>query len=171
MNGALGQFSKPEAAAHAVRRARGAGAWRVEAYTPFPHEELAEAVDESPDRLPAIVFGGAVLGGGGALLLQYWASVVDYPLNVGGRPFFSWPAFVPVCFELTVLLAALSAVFGMIALNGLPRLHHPLFEIPAFKRASRDKFFVLLFSYEELDRDKARQVLRDSGAEEVYDVP
>ena len=171
MNGALGQFSKAEQATEAVKRARGAGPWKVEAYSPFPVEELAHAVDETPERLPVIVFVGGALGLGGALLLQEWASVFSYPLNVGGRPLNSWPAFVPVCFELTVLLASLSAVFGLIALSGLPRLNHPLFEVDAFKQASRDKFFVWMVPADGYDDGKAREILTKAGAERIYEVP
>ena len=171
MNGALGQFAKAEQATEAVKRARGSGPWKVEAYSPFPVEELAHAVDETPERLPAIVFVGGALGLCGALLLQEYASVFSYPLNIGGRPLNSWPAFVPVCFELTVLLASLSAVFGLIALSGLPRLNHPLFEVEAFKAASRDKFFVWLVPQDGYDDQRARALLKQAGAEQIHEVP
>lgn len=171
MNGVLGQFGKPEAVVAAAARARGAGPWRVEAYTPFHVEGLAEQVEPGREWLPALVFMGGLSGGAGGLALQYWASVVSYPLNVGGRPLASWPSWIPVCFELTILGAALTAVLGLVALSGLPRPHHPLFEVPAFKRATRDKFFVLLAPAPGFDAERARRALRDAGAEEVFDVP
>jgi hypothetical protein len=171
VNGALGQFGKPDAAARAARRARGAGPWSVEAFAPFAVEELSEAVGAKREPLPAIVFAGGLTGCLGAILLQYWAQVLSYPINVGGRPLDSWPAWIPVCFELTVLIASFSALFGLIALNGLPRLNHPLFEVEAFKRASQDKFFVWLSPQQGYDGTRARELLKEAGAEEVYDVP
>lgn len=172
MNGALGQFAKAEAAVRAARGARGAGAWSVEAFSPFGVEELAEAVEAPRQPMQAIVFAGGLVGLLGGCYLQYFACVVSYPINVGGRPLDSWPAWIPVCFELTVLIASLSAVFGLLALNGLPRLNHPLFEVEAFRRhASRDKFFVWLTPKDGYDDARAKALLKEHGAEEVYEVP
>jgi len=132
---------------------------------------LAEASGCRPARLPALVFVFGVLGTAGGLLLQYWASVVSYPLDVGGRPLASWPAWVPVTFELAILAASLSAVLGLLALSGLPRLNHPLHEVPAFARATRDRFFLFLASGPGFDPAAARVLLSACGAEEVFDVP
>ncbi len=168
--GVLGQFSEARVVVAAARRAREAGSWRLDAYAPFHVEGLAEAVDPSPELMPAVVFAGGVSGCVGGFFLQYWAAVVSYPLNVGNRPYDSWPAFVPVTFELTVLAASLAAFFGVFALSGLPRLHHPVFDVDAFRRASRDKFFVLLAGDAGFDAAAARRTLKDAGAEEVFDV-
>lgn len=172
MKGALGQFATADAATRAARAARGAGSWSVEAFSPFGVEELAEAVDAERQPVQAFVFAGGLTGLLGGCLLQYYACVISYPINVGGRPLDSWPAWVPVCFELTVLIAALSAIFGLLALCGLPRLNHPLFEVEAFReRASRDRFFVWLEPKEGYDDARARALLKEAGAEELYEVP
>lgn len=168
--GVLGQFGEPEKVVEAAKKVRGAGAWRVDAYSPFSVHGLAEAVDGGPDLMAPVVFCGGFLGCVGGYFLQYYAAVLDYPINVGNRPLHSWPAFVPVTFELTILLASLCAFFGVFALSGLPRLNHPVFNVDAFRRASRDKFFVLLAGDEGFDAAAARRALKDAGAEEVYDV-
>jgi hypothetical protein len=165
--GVLGQFARPQDLVRAAGEA-GGGPWSAEAFTPFHVAGLSEALRRPRAPLPAVVLAGGLLGGGGGFFMQYWASTAAYPLDVGGRPLNSWPAFVPVTFELAVLGAALAAVVGLIALCGLPRLNHPLFEVEAFKRASRDKFFLYL---EGGDAARARAALRAAGAEEVYDVP
>jgi hypothetical protein len=170
LSGVLGQFAQPQellnAAGETVR-----GPWRAEAFTPFHVEGLSEALGRGRAPLPAVVLAGGLLGGGGGFLMQYWASAAAYPLDVGGRPLNSWPAFIPVTFELTVLGASLAAVFGLIAFCGLPRLNHPVFEAEAFRRASSDKFFLYLEGADGFDAAAARARLRKAGAEEVYDVP
>ncbi|GIW40246.1 MAG: membrane protein [Candidatus Binatia bacterium] len=164
--GLLAEFGDPTELVAAVRRAREAGYTRLDAFTPFPVEGLAEELGCERSRLPLLVFAGAVLGAAVGYGLQYWTSVVAYPWNVGGRPFHSWPAFVPVTFELTVLFAALFAVLGMLALNGLPRPYHPVFRVPRFALATRDRFFLLveaadpLFHPEETRRFLERLVPR-----------
>ncbi len=142
--GLIVDFDQPDDLLEAVRQARQAGYTRMEAYTPFPLEGLSEALGLAPTRLPWIVLAGGIVGGVGGYLLQYWGSVIDYPLNVGGRPLHSWPAFIPITFELTILGAALSAVLGMLALNGLPRPYHPVFNAPRFELASRSQFFLCI---------------------------
>ena len=142
--GWLAEFKTPEELVRAAQRAGATGYRRIEAYTPFPVEGLVEAVGSYKDRLPLITLLGGVIGGAGGYFLQWYSAVVDYPINLGGRPYHSWPAFIPITFELTVLGAALFAVFGMLALNGLPRLYHPLFNVPEFELASRSRFFLCL---------------------------
>ena len=144
--GVMAEFDSPEDLLGGAEQAYAAGYREMDAYTPFPIEGLAEALGVRHTRLPVIVFFAGILGGLAGYGLQYFTSVIDYPLNVGGRPFHSWPSFVPVTFELTVLLAAAATVFGMMALNGLPRPHHPVFNAPNFELATRDRFFLCIES-------------------------
>src|SRR5205823_14656862 len=126
----------------AVRAAHREGYRRMDAYTPFPVEELSHALGFRHTRLPFLILIGGICGCVGGYLLQYWVSAVAYPMNIGGRPLNSWPMFIPVTFEVTILLAALTTVLGMLALNGLPAPYHPLFHVPRFAMASRDRFFL-----------------------------
>ncbi len=143
--GVVAEFPTPHELIHAVEKTREAGYRRIEAYTPFPVEGLSEALALKRNNVPLITLIGGLTGGLGGFFFQYWVSVIAYPINVGGRPLNSWPAFIPVTFELTVLGAALSAVFGMLALNGLPRPHHPLFNVQRFVRhATSDRFFLCI---------------------------
>jgi hypothetical protein len=170
--GVVGEFADPTALVAAAQRARLAGYTRFEAYAPFPIEELPEAIGHHRTRLPLIVFLGGLLGGLGGYFLQYYFSVLEYPLNIGGRPLHSWPAFIPVTFECTILGAALSAVLGMLALNGLPMPYHPLFHIPRFARASRDLFFLSIQARDPMfDVATVTQFLRDLGGANVEEVP
>jgi hypothetical protein len=141
----MGEFSTPQELIQAVEKVREAGYRRVNAYSPFPVEGLSEALGLKRNMVPFITLLGGLAGGIGGFGLQYWAAAITYPMNIGGRPLNSWPAFIPVTFELTVLGAALSAVFGMLALNGLPRPHHPLFNVHRFvKHATSDRFFLCI---------------------------
>jgi hypothetical protein len=143
--GVVAEFPTEHELIHAVERTREAGYRRIEAYTPFPVEGLAHALALRRNNVPLITLIGGLTGGLGGFFFQCWVSVIAYPLNIGGRPLYSWPAFIPVTFELTVLGAALSAVFGMLALNGLPRPHHPLFNVQRFvKHATSDRFFLCI---------------------------
>jgi hypothetical protein len=143
--GVVAEFPSPDELIHAVEKSREAGYRRIEAYTPFPVEGLAEALALKRNNVPLIALIGGLTGGLGGFFFQYWVNVIAYPVNIGGRPLNSWPAFIPVTFELTVLGAALSAVFGMLALNGLPRPHHPLFNVKRFvKHATSDRFFLCI---------------------------
>jgi hypothetical protein len=143
----------------------------MEAYTPFPVEGLAEALDFHRTHLPLVVLLGGLVGGIGGYALQYWINVIDYPLNVGGRPLHSWPAFIPVTFELTILVAALAAVLGMLALNGLPMPYHPLFNVPRFASVTRDGFFLCIEARDaKFNRIETRRFLEDLAACEVAEV-
>jgi Protein of unknown function (DUF3341) len=142
--GWLACFEDAGALLLAVRELRGMGYTQLEAYTPYPVEGLADALGPRRDRIPLLVLLGGLFGGLGTLWLEYYASVIDYPIDVGGRPDASWPAFVPAALEMTILFAALSGIAGMLFGNGLPRLNHPLFDVPRFDAASRDGFFLWL---------------------------
>ena len=158
--GLIAEFDEPNALVAAASRAHREGYRRMDAYSPFPIEELHEALGAHHSRLPLIVLIGGMVGCIGGFLLQYWASAIAYPINVGGRPFNSWPAFIPVTFECTILAAALSAVLGMLALNGLPMPYHPVFNVPRFALASRDQFFLCIEAIDpQFDRVITRRFL------------
>ena len=170
--GLMAEFADPTAAVQAARRARESGYRRMDAYTPYPIEEMAEALGyHSRGRLPRLVFLGGLMGAAGGFLLQYWTSVIHYPLNVGGRPLNSWPAFIPITFEITILVAALTAVLGMLALNGLPQPYHPVFNVPEFALASRDRFFLCIEAADPRFDDAAtRRFLESLQPTGVYSV-
>jgi Protein of unknown function (DUF3341) len=169
--GLMAEFDKPADLVHACRAAREAGYRRMDAYTPFPIEAVFEALGLHRNAMPLIVLIGGILGGSGGLLLQYWVSAIAYPLNVGGKPFFSLPAFIPVTFECTILLAALSAVLGMLALNGLPMPYHPVFNVPSFALATRDRFFLVIESVDpRFDRAATRKFLEEFSPVSVSEV-
>ena len=144
--GVMAEFDRSDDLIAAVHRARSSGYTCMDAYTPYPIEELQHALGHRKSSLPWLVLGGGIVGGVGGFFLQYWVSVVAYPLNVGGRPLNSWPSFIPVSFECTILVAAVAAVFGMLALNGLPMPHHPVFNVRRFALASRDRYFLCIES-------------------------
>jgi hypothetical protein len=142
--GLLTDFSSPEALIEAARRTYAAGYRKFDAYTPFPIEGLDEAIGFRRSRIPLVVLAGGILGGCAGFLMLSYSAVIDYPLNIGGRPLFSWPMFIPITFEMTILGAALFAVLGMLALNGLPTPYHPLFNSKRFALASHDRFFLCI---------------------------
>jgi len=142
--GILAEFATAKALVSAARQARLAGYTRLDAYTPYPVEELSEALGLRRSWVPLIVLVGGILGGLGGFMLQYWSQVLHYPMNVGGRPYNSWPAFIVPTFECTILFAAISGVVGMILLNRLPQPYHPVFNWDRFLRASRDRFFLAI---------------------------
>lgn len=169
--GLMAEFDNPTDVVNAAHSVHEAGYRRIDAYSPYPIEALSEAIGVHSTKLPIIVLVGGIIGGLAGYLLQYFTHVVDYPLIVGGKPFHSWPAFIPITFECTVLGAGLSAVFGMLALNGLPEPYHPVFNTPNFALASRDRFFLLVQSTDpKFDREETAEFLRGLGAREVNDV-
>lgn len=169
--GLLAEFEQPEELINAVRRARAAGYRKMDAYTPFPVEHLAEELGFHRTALPIVVLIGGLIGCAGGFFLQYWISALDYPLNIGSRPFNSWPSFIPVTFELTILFAALFAVFGMLGLNGLPMPYHPLFNSPRFALASRNRFFLCIESGDkQFNRETTARFLSELNSKGVSQV-
>ena len=144
--GLMAEFEDANSLVAAARKAHEEGYRKMDAFSPFPIEALSEAIGFHKNQLPLLVLIGGILGCIGGYSLCYWVSVVEYPINVGGKPFNSWPSFIPVTFETTVLVAALTAVLGMLALNGLPEPYHPVFNVKRFALASRDRFFLLIES-------------------------
>src|SRR4029450_684623 len=169
--GLMAEFDDPTSLVTATERAYGAGYRRMDAYSPFPIEELHHALGGGHTRLPLIVLIGGLCGCVGGYGLQYWSSVMAYPLNIGGKPLHSWPAFIPVTFELTILVAALSAVLGMLALNGLPMPHHPLFNSPPFALPSRNRFFLCIEAVDKkFHREETAKFLSELKSKGVSEV-
>jgi ActD protein len=169
--GLMAEFESPSAIVAATRRVTEAGYRKVEGYTPFPIEELAEALGIRRTRVPLIVLLGGIFGCLGGFFLQYYIAVIHYPINIGGRPLNSWPSFIVITFELTILAAALAAVLGMLALNGLPMPHHPVFNVPRFAFASRDRFFLVIEATDpKFDLTETKDFLKSLEAREVSDV-
>jgi hypothetical protein len=161
IHGLMAEFDNPTSLVAAADRARLAGYTAMDAYTPFPIEELNEALGLKANRLPLITLLGGIFGGLGGYGLQYWTQAITWPMNIGGRPFNSWPHYIPITFECTVLVASLAAFVGMLALNGLPKPYHPVFNVPAFDRASRDRFFLCIESVDpKFDRHATASFLK-----------
>lgn len=172
IHGLMAEFENPTELVLAAHRAHEAGYRRMDGYTPFPVEGLSEAIGFKKDRVALVVLIGGILGGLSGYLMQYWISVVSYPLNVGGKPLHSWPAFIVVTFEMTVLFAGLAGVFGMLALNGLPMPYHPVFNVPRFALATRDRFFLCIEARDpKFDRVETRRFLESLGGREIAEVP
>lgn len=169
--GIVAEFKDEDHILTAANQAREAGYRRLDAYTPLPVHGLAEAIGFHDWVLPWLIFLGGVAGAVGGFGLQVYVSAIDYPLNVGNRPLISWPSFIPVTFECTILLASFAAVFGMIILNGLPRPHHPIFNAPNFERASQDSFFLCIEATDpRFDPVKTTDFLQGLGAHTVSAV-
>jgi hypothetical protein len=171
LHGVLAEFDTPERLCAAARAAREAGYRCMDAYTPFPIAGLADALGLPPTRLAWWVFGGGAAGGGLAYFMQWYSAVVAYPIDVGNRPLHSWPAFVPVTFELTVLGAALTGLVALLIMSRLPRLDHPLFEVERFELASREHFFLCVEARDpRFDHARVRALLDAFAPEALLDV-
>ena len=170
--GIMAEFDSVNSLLDAANRTREAGYKRIDAYSPFPVEGLAEAIGFHHDEVPLVVLIGALLGGLGGYLMQYWISVVSYPINVGGKPYHSWPAFIVVTFEMTILFGGIFAVLGMLALNGLPMPYHPVFNVPRFAFATKDRFFLIVFSSDpKYNPAEVRRFLEGLGPRSISEVP
>lgn len=170
--GLLAEFERAETLMEAARAIRRAGYERFEAYTPFPVEGMGDALDFRDSRVPGLAFLGGAVGGGGMLFLQWYANAVDYPLNIGGRALESWPAFAVPAFATAMLAATLVGFVAMLWLNGLPRLNHPVFNVPRFECASRNRFFLCVETRDPLfHRRDTTDLLRALGATRVEEVP
>ena len=169
--GLLAEFDDPTALVAAARRAHEAGYRRLDTFSPFPIEEAWEAIGHHDRRLSLIVLAGGIAGLLTGIGLQEWVHQLAYPINIAGKPLNSWPQFVPVTFELTILFASIAAVLGMIVLNGLPQPYHPVFNVPRFARASRDRFFLLVESTDpKFDRTTTLDFLKGLNPSEINEV-
>jgi hypothetical protein len=167
----MAEFDSAQALVDASRHAVAAGYRVMEAYSPLPIEELNDIIHRRRTRLPAIILAGGLTGMATGFALQYWASAIEYPLNIGGRPLATWPAFVVPSYELTILFSALTAAIGMFALNGLPQPYHPVFNVSRFSMASSDAFFLVIESADpRFDHAGTTRFLEEQGAKGVYDV-
>jgi hypothetical protein len=170
--GMMAEFDTPTHLVEAARSVAAAGYKKFDAFSPFPIEELADAVGFHRNGVPLVVLIGGILGCITGYAMQYWIAVISYPVNVGGRPYHSWPSFIVVTFELTILFAGLSAVFGMLALNGLPMPYHPVFNVPRFAFATRDRFFLIIFySDAKYEGAATRRFLEGLAPRYVSEVP
>jgi len=173
--GVIAEFTSPADLTTAAEAARDAGYTEMDAFSPFPIHGLHEAVgmrSTGMSSMSAIVLGGGIIGGLSGFFMCWYANVISYPLNIGGKPLNSWPAWIPITFECTILLAAFAAVFGMLALNGLPMPYHPVFNVRRFDQASRDKFFLVIQARDpKFDFDGVWKFLEALHPREVVDVP
>jgi hypothetical protein len=170
--GTMAEFDSAQALVDAAHRTHEAGYQKIDAYSPFPIEGLAEAIGFHSNRVPLVVLIGGLLGGLSGYALQYWVSVISYPINVGGKPYHSWPAFIVVTFEMTILFGGIFAVFGMLALNGLPMPYHPVFNVPRFAFATKDRFFLIVFSTDpKYNPSGTRSFLESLGPRSIAEVP
>ena len=169
--GVMAEFDSAQALVDAANKTHAAGYRKIDAYSPFPVEGLADAVG-APHDVPLVVLIGGLIGGSTGYLMQWWMSAVDYPLNIGGKPPHSWPAFIVITFEMTILFAGISAVLGMLALNGLPMPYHPVFNVPRFSSASKDRFFLIVFSSDnKYNAVETRRFLEGLNPRSVSEVP
>jgi hypothetical protein len=169
--GVMAEFDSPTALVNATRAVHDEGYKKVDAYTPFPIEELSEILHMHHNKLPLIVLLGGIFGGLTGYLLQYFVTVIYFPINIGGRPLHSWPSYIIITFELTILFGCFSAVLGMLALCGLPTPYHPVFNVPRFAAASRDRFFLCIEATDPLfDPAKTYGFLETLEAQEVTEV-
>ena len=169
LHGVMAEYDNGQALVDAARKTMAQGFTRVEGYSPVPIEDLNTIIHKSRTVLPGLVLAGGLTGMATGFALQYWASVIEYPINIGGRPLASWTTFIVPSYELTILFAALTAAIGMILLNGLPQPYHPVFNVQRFSLASSDKFFLVIESRDP-KFGAAAAFLRETGARGVYDV-
>jgi hypothetical protein len=170
--GVMAEFETTKDVVEAAHRAREAGYREIDAYSPFPVEGLSEAVGFPSTRLPAITLIGGLIGCFGGFFLQYFPNVIGFPLDIGGKPFDSWPSFIPITFELTILCAGVSTVVGMIWLNKLPTPYHPVFNVPRFELASQDRFFLCIKSKDpRFNLEEVRRFFEELEPREVNVVP
>jgi len=170
--GLMAEFDTPGQVVAAAHKTHAAGYRKIDAYSPFPIEELAEAIGFHHNGVAPLVLAGGAVGCLTGYLMQWWIATVSYPVNIGGRPFHSWPSFIVVTFELTILFAVLTAVFGMLALNGLPMPYHPTFNVPRFALASKDKFFLIIFSSDpKYSSTETREFLESLKPHSISEVP
>ena len=170
--GLMAEFDSAQALVDAAKKTHESGYKKIDAYSPFPIEGLAEEIGMHFDEIPLTVLVGGIIGGCTGYLMQYWMSAVDYPLNIGGKPPHSWPAFIVITFEMTILFAGISAVLGMLAFNGLPMPYHPVFNVPRFAFASKDRFFLIVFSSDKkYNPVETRRFLESLDPRSISEVP
>jgi hypothetical protein len=170
--GLVAEFETHADLVRAAESAHANGYRKMDGFAPFPVEGLARALGKQRSWLPLLVLIGGILGAGGGYLLQWYANLIDYPINIGGRPLHSWPAFIPITFELSVLAAGLIAFFGALFFSSLPQLYHPMFHLPQFERASQDRFFLCIEARDAtFDREKTRDFLESLKPLHVSEVP
>ena len=170
--GVMAEFDTAEQVLEATRRARREGYTEMDAYTPYPVEGLSDELGLTRTRVPFVVLMAGLVGAAAGFFMQYWSMAVDYPFNVGGRPENSWPVFIPITFEVMVLVAAFAALLGMLFIHGLPRPYHPVFKVDRFVEANSYSFFLCIESTDpRFDREGTRQFLAGLGAKAVMEVP
>jgi hypothetical protein len=172
VHGVMAEFETAREILEATRQARQAGYRDMDAYSPYPVEGLATELGLPRTRVPFVVLVGGLVGAAAGFIMQYWSMAVDYPFNVGGRPANSWPVFIPIVFEVMVLVASFAALFGMLLLNGLPQPHHPVFNVPRFVEASHSRFFLCIEATDpKFDREATKQFLAGLRPKDVMEVP
>jgi hypothetical protein len=172
LHGILAEFDSVTEVVEAARKMRDAGYTKTDAFSPFPLHEIDEALGIKRSILPYLIFAGGITGLCAGIGLETFVHVIDWPIIVGGRPHFSLPSFIPPAYELTILFAALTAVFGMLFLNGLPAPYHPVFNVPRFALATREKFFLVIESKDpKYDYEETKSFMESLDPQEVFDVP
>jgi hypothetical protein len=170
--GVMAEYDTADGLVAATRKAREAGYTRMDGYTPYPVGEVADELGFPRSEIGAVMFIGGLCGATLGFSMMTWASVVDYPLNIGGKPYWSWPQFIPITWELLVLTASMSGLFGLLSLCGLPCPYHPVFNVPKFARATRDRFFLVIEAVDpKFDVASAKDFLAATGALSVEEVP